>query len=165
MANSKVNEEEYTGPALSAHDKQYIGVGFGLAVLTAIEVVLYEIEKKGSISATNTWSLLVLSFIKFVIVAGFFMHLKTDNPIFKRMFAVGAVLAGFAYLAVLTAFGVFRTWVPWVTYVVFAIAVLVLVGRKKVGGHDHDHDHDQESHSQSGQQPARAEDVLDHVGA
>ncbi len=156
MANTQVKEEEYTGPALSAHDKQYIGVGFGLAVLTAIEVGLYEIEKNGSISAaTNTWSLLVLSFIKFVIVAGFFMHLKTDNPILKRMFAVGAVLAGFAYLAVLTAFGVFRTWVPWIAYVVFAVAVLVLVGRKKTGSHDghagdhagHDHGADDHAHS------------------
>jgi cytochrome c oxidase subunit IV len=151
MANARIKEEEYVGPALSAHDKQYIGVGFGLAVLTAIEIGLYEVEKRGNISAaTNTWSLLVLSFIKFVIVAGFFMHLKTDNPIFKRMFAVGAVLAGFAYLATLTAFGVFRTWVPWVTYLVFAIAVVVLVGRKKAGEHaDHDHGADDHDHAHS----------------
>lgn len=147
MANAQVQEEEYDGPALTSHDKQYIGVGFGLAVLTAIEVVLYEFEKNGDITATvNTWSLLVLSFIKFVVVAAFFMHLKMDNPIFKRMFVVGAVLAGFAYLAVLTAFGVFRTWVPWVAYVVFALISIALAMRKSSGGHDDHATHDHATH-------------------
>jgi heme/copper-type cytochrome/quinol oxidase subunit 4 len=153
MANARIEEEEYVGPALSKHDWQYIGVGFGLAVITAIEVVLYSVEKSGNISpAVNTWSLLVLSFIKFVIVAGFFMHLKTDNPLFKRMFVVGATLAGFAYLAMLTAFGVFRTWVPWVAYVGFAVVAVVLAMRRSgVQAHaDHDHEgHDHEGHDKA----------------
>ncbi len=151
MANVQVKEEEYVGPALSAHDKQYIGVGFGLAVITAVEVVLYSVEKNGDISAAaNTWALLVLSFIKFVIVAAFFMHLKTDNPIFRRMFVVGAALAGFAYLATLTAFGVFKTWVPWVAYLVFALVGIALAFKKgpaKTDHADHDHaDHDHPDH-------------------
>ncbi len=142
MASAQTQEEEYDGPALTSHDKQYIGVGFGLAVLTAVEVALYSIEKNGDISpAANTWSLLVLAFVKFVVVAGYFMHLKMDHPIFKRMFVVGAVLAGFAYLAVLTAFGVFRTWIPWVAYAVFSLIAVALAMRKSTGGHD-DHSHD-----------------------
>jgi hypothetical protein len=30
---------------------------------------------------------------KFAIVAGYFMHLKYDNPLFKRVFVFGLVLA------------------------------------------------------------------------
>jgi cytochrome c oxidase subunit IV len=142
MANRYV-EPEYHGPALDKHDKQYIGVGFGLAILTAIEVGLYEVEKRGSISGgANTWSLLVLAFIKFAVVAGFFMHLKLDNPIFKRLFVTGAILAGFCYIAVLTAFGVFnRAWISWVAYIGFAIVAAVLGFRGKSSEDQHDHEH------------------------
>jgi cytochrome c oxidase subunit IV len=148
MASNRYVEPEYHGPALDGHDKQYIGIGFGLAVLTAIEVVLYSVEKSGNISGgANTWTLLVLAFIKFAIVAAFFMHLKLDNPIFRRLFVVGAVLAGFCYMAVLTLFGVFKNaWISWPAFVAFAIVTLVLGLRSKPdSAHDHDdhagHDH------------------------
>jgi cytochrome c oxidase subunit IV len=151
MASNRYVEPEYHGPALDKHDKQYIGVGFGLAVLTAIEVALYSVEKAGNISgAANTWSLLILAFIKFAIVAGFFMHLKLDNPLFKRLFVVGAVLAGFCYMGVLTAFGVFPNAVTsWLAFVGFAIAAIVLAMRSSKSGHDdHDeHDHASPDHS------------------
>jgi caa(3)-type oxidase subunit IV len=154
MASNRYIEPEYHGPALDKHDKQYIGVGFGLAVLTAIEVALYAVEKNGDISGgVNTWSLLILAFIKFVIVAGFFMHLKLDNPIFKRLFVIGAVLAGFCYMGVLTAFGVFPNAVlSWLAFAGFAVVALVLGMRssvKSVHADDHsDHDHaDHADHS------------------
>jgi cytochrome c oxidase subunit IV len=150
MASNRYVEPEYHGPALDKHDKQYIGVGFGLAVLTAIEVALYEVEKRGNISGgANTWSLLVLAFIKFAIVAAFFMHLKLDNPIFRRLFVVGAVLAGFCYVAVLTAFGVFdNAVVSWLAFGGFAIVALVLGLRSsKSGTTDHDHDHADHDHA------------------
>ncbi len=151
MASQRYVEPEYHGPALDAHDKQYIGIGFGLAVLTAIEVVLYSVEKNGNISGgANTWTLLVLAFIKFAVVAAFFMHLKLDNPIFRRLFVVGAVLAGFCYMAVLTLFGVFKNaWISWPAYVAFAVVTLVLGLRSKSGSHEHAHDdhaHDDHAH-------------------
>jgi cytochrome c oxidase subunit IV len=141
-------EPEYHGPALDAHDKQYIGIGFGLAVLTAVEVVLYSVEKSGKISGgANTWTLLVLAFIKFAIVAAFFMHLKLDNPIFRRLFVVGAVLAGFCYMAVLTAFGIFpNAWISWIAYVGFSIVALALGMRSKPGAQAHD-DHSHDDHA------------------
>jgi cytochrome c oxidase subunit IV len=154
MASPRYIEPEYTGPALSDHDKQYIGVGLGLAVLTAIEVGLYFVEKNGDLSgAQSTWMLLILAFIKFAVVAGYFMHLKLDNPIFKRLFVTGAILAGFCYVAVLTAFGVFeRAWISWVTYIGFSIVAAVLGFRSSGSGdhahddHDHDHSHGHAAH-------------------
>ena len=142
MASTRYVEPEYHGPALDGHDKQYIGVGFGLAVLTAIEVGLYFVEKNGDLSGgQSTWMLLVLAFIKFAIVAAFFMHLKLDNPIFRRLFVMGAILAGFCYMAVLTAFGVFdRAWVSWPAYCGFAIVTAILGFRASGKNHDHDHD-------------------------
>ncbi len=149
MASNRYVEPEYHGPALDAHDKQYIGVGFGLAVLTAIEVGLYFVEKDGGISGgQSTWMLLILAFIKFAVVAGFFMHLKLDNPIFKRLFVMGAILAGFCYVAVLTAFGVFeRAWISWLSFGGFAIAAAVLGFRGTTDHADHDHDHSDHDHS------------------
>jgi cytochrome c oxidase subunit IV len=160
MASNRYIEPEYTGPALDKHDKQYIGVGFGLAVLTAIEVALYGVEKSGNISGgANTWSLLILAFIKFAIVAGFFMHLKLDNPIFKRLFVMGAILAGFCYVAVLTLFGVFdRAWISWIAYVGFAIVAAIIGFRGKSGDdHDHDSDHDHAGHDHAGHDHDHAE--------
>ncbi len=147
MASTRYVEPEYHGPALDGHDKQYIGVGFGLAVLTAIEVGLYFVEKNGDLTGgQSTWILLVLAFVKFAVVAAYFMHLKIDNPIFRRLFVTGAILAGFCYVAVLTAFGVFeRAWITWLAYVGFAIASAILGFRASGRGHD-DHAHDDHAH-------------------
>ena len=35
--------------------------------------------------------------IKFATVAGYFMHLKYDNPIFRRVFIFGLILAVIVY--------------------------------------------------------------------
>ena len=37
--------------------------------------------------------LLVMALVKFVIVATWYMHLRTDQPIFRRFFIIGAVAA------------------------------------------------------------------------
>ena len=42
--------------------------------------------------------------IKFMIVASFFMHLKFDNKILRRLFITGITLALFCYLIVLLMF-------------------------------------------------------------
>ena len=36
--------------------------------------------------------------VKFAIVCGYFMHLQYDNPIFRRVFVFGLVLAVVVYL-------------------------------------------------------------------
>jgi cytochrome c oxidase subunit 4 len=93
-------------PGAHAHpsDGVYMVVALVLGGLTAIEVGLYYL-KGGSL---NTVALLVLMAIKFVIVGAFFMHLRFDSPIFRRLFAMGLGMAVFIYSVVLFTFGVFH---------------------------------------------------------
>ena len=45
--------------------------------------------------------LLAMMVMKFFLVASWFMHLRTDQPVFKRLFVVGAIAAPVLYLVVL----------------------------------------------------------------
>jgi cytochrome c oxidase subunit 4 len=81
----------------------YLIVALVLAVLTAIEVGLYYL--KGGLTYIP---LLVLMFLKFMIVVGFFMHLRFDSPLFRRLFAMGLGMAALVYSATFFIFGVFR---------------------------------------------------------
>ncbi|MBV8950211.1 MAG: hypothetical protein JOZ99_04995, partial [Actinobacteria bacterium] len=46
--------------------------------------------------------LLAMMFAKFVLVAAWYMHLRTDRPIFRRFFTVGAAAAITLFLVVLS---------------------------------------------------------------
>ena len=74
-----------------------------LAIITAGEVALYYIDIGGAMIPT----LLVMMVLKFGIVAAYFMHLKFDSLVFRRMFIAGLVLAVAVYMAVLAAFQYF----------------------------------------------------------
>jgi cytochrome c oxidase subunit 4 len=50
--------------------------------------------------------LLTFSIVKFALVALWFMHLRFDNRLFRRLFVTGLVLATGVYLVVLTTFHV-----------------------------------------------------------
>lgn len=143
---------EYTGPAFTAHDLMYLKIAVMLAVLTGIEVALsYSSLHKASLALP----LLALAAIKFIVVAGFFMHLKFDTPILRRLFIGGAVLAGFCYTAVLYLFGHFHGPIPWLIYGAFALFLLTTWVFRRVspsaeghGHEDHDHaDHGHEDHA------------------
>lgn len=80
-------------------DRQYVGIALFLGVLTAIEVGTYFIEDA---STTLLVSLLFpLMIIKFAIVCGYFMHLRYDNPLFRRVFVFGLVLAVIVYVGIM----------------------------------------------------------------
>jgi hypothetical protein len=49
-------------------------------------------------------SLLVLMVLKFSLVVLWFMHLRFESPIFKRLFVTGVILALSIFLAVLVMF-------------------------------------------------------------
>lgn len=85
-------------------EAQYVKIALILAAVTAAEVGLY--YTKFSESLTNT-ILIVMAAVKFVMVAAYFMHLKFDHKILRRLFITGFVLASFCYFAYLMTLGVF----------------------------------------------------------
>ena len=114
---------EYVGPAFTAKDKQYVKIFVILLVLTGIEVGLSytPLEDKKALFALP---MLALAAIKFIVVAGYFMHLKFDSPLMRRLFIVGAILAVFCYNAVLTAVGQFRGVGHWIVFGIFSVGLL-----------------------------------------
>jgi len=85
---------------------QYWKIAVLLAVLTAIEVALYYIDRQLELGMINSLALLVLAFLKFVIVVGWYMHLRYEKSTLNRLFVSGFILAGSLYLVVLVALGV-----------------------------------------------------------
>ena len=84
--------------------REYIRVGLLLIALTCIEVLL----SYSSLTGTKlVLALFTCTIIKFVLVIGYFMHLKFDNGRFSRVFALGAIGAFTLYAVVLL---MFRVW-------------------------------------------------------
>lgn len=71
-----------------------------LGVVTAIEVALSYIDLGNAVAPL----LLVGMVIKFFIVASYFMHLKFDSRVTRRLFITGLVLAVTCYLGMLMMF-------------------------------------------------------------
>ncbi len=86
-------------------EAKYVKIALILAAVTAIEVGLYYFSFSSEIA--NNAILIALAGLKFVIVAAYFMHLKFDNKIVRRLFITGFVLACFCYIAYLLTLGVF----------------------------------------------------------
>jgi cytochrome c oxidase subunit 4 len=98
------DEEAQVDHGAHPTEAKYVRVALVLAVLTAIEVGLY--YTKFSEAATNA-ALIVLAAVKFVMVAAYFMHLKFDSKLLRRLFVTGFVLAASVYVAYLMTLGVF----------------------------------------------------------
>ena len=93
-------------------DRSYVGIAIFLAVLTAVEVLLFVIEDQiaealgvGSVKI----ALVVLMIVKFWIVGAYFMHLKFDNNVLTKLFVSGLLLAVAVYFIMLSAFE-FNFW-------------------------------------------------------
>jgi cytochrome c oxidase subunit IV len=85
-------------------DAQYMLIALILAIVTGIEVGVYYIKGLGD--AGNPL-LLILAATKFVIVVSFFMHLRFDNKLLRRVFVTGLILAVTVYVIVFFSLGVF----------------------------------------------------------
>jgi cytochrome c oxidase subunit IV len=109
-------------PELAAHPgpRQYVSVAIVLAIATALEVGLYYLDLPHALFATL---LLFFAVLKFSLVALWFMHLRFDSGIFRRLFVTGIILAITVYLIVLTIFGALNA--PWLLVI---IGVLLLIG-------------------------------------
>ena len=81
-------------------EREYVQVAAILAVLTGIEVAVYYI---GSVKDVLVPILVVLMVTKFTMVVLWFMHLRFDSPMFRRLFVTGLVLAILVYLAALSS--------------------------------------------------------------
>jgi cytochrome c oxidase subunit 4 len=84
----------------------YVKIAVGLAVLTAIEVALFYVNAELRLGWINTATLLILAFLKFVIVIGWYMHLRYEKTVVSRFFAFGFTLAFVLYGVTLVLFGV-----------------------------------------------------------
>jgi cytochrome c oxidase subunit 4 len=109
-------------PELAAHPgpRQYVSVAIVLAIATALEVGLYYLDLPHALFATL---LLFFAVLKFSLVALWFMHLRFDSGIFRRLFVTGIILAITVYLIVLTIFGALNA--PWLLVI---IGVMLLIG-------------------------------------
>jgi len=85
---------------------QYWKIAVVLAVLTAVEVALFYINDAYDLGMINTVLLIALALLKFVIVVGWYMHLRFEKSTLSRFFTAGFILAGALYTIVLTALGV-----------------------------------------------------------
>jgi cytochrome c oxidase subunit IV len=103
-----IDEPGHEGLISHPSDLKYVYIALILGVFTAIEVTTYWWDdwfdaSKGLIIPV----LFALMIVKFAMVAGYFMHLKFDSPLFTRMFSAGLAFAVGVYCIMLTAF---RFW-------------------------------------------------------
>lgn len=79
-----------------AHDHPsvalYVRIAIILTIITAIEVAIYYVDWMHD-TGLLVPALAVLSIAKFILVISYYMHLKTDNPLFRWMFIAGLVVA------------------------------------------------------------------------
>lgn len=91
-------------------DGDYVKIALILGAITALEVGTYfwkDIFGSEPSTTALVLSLFPMMIAKFIIVAGYFMHLKYDNPMFKRVFVFGLVLAALVYVAAMATFQYF----------------------------------------------------------
>ena len=87
--------EHHPGP------RQYVIIGVILGVITAIEVGLFYIQ---ATAALIVWLLMLSSLAKFLLVVGFFMHLRFDDRRFAALFFIPLVIMVSLVVALLAMF-------------------------------------------------------------
>ncbi len=92
--------KETTAHAHHPTPRQYVNIALVLALLTALEVATYFFE----FGPFAVPMLVILMVVKFLYVAGWFMHLKFDHKFFKQIVSVGLgfALVLYSILAVLS---------------------------------------------------------------
>lgn len=83
-------------------NRTYIGVAAILAVLTALEVMVFYIP---ALRPVLYPILIVLMLAKFALVVLFFMHLKFDHRLFSGLFTGPLLVSTAVVLAMLALFG------------------------------------------------------------
>ena len=83
--------------------RDYWLIALILGVITAAEVTVTYLD---FLDAAVAPMLLVMAAAKFAIVVGWFMHLRFEAPLYRRLFLIGIVAAPILFGAVLFTFGI-----------------------------------------------------------
>ena len=95
--------------AAHATNQMYVRIAIILAIITFVEVVIYYVP---TIRGVLVPALLVLSLAKFLMVVGYFMHLRFDSRLYRFMFVAGLVITLGVYLALLAMQWTRGYWFP-----------------------------------------------------
>ena len=96
MATNEHDSEHPAHPGVG----QYVEIGIILAVMTLLEVIIFESFDSGLPTTIGIPALIFLTILKFVLVVMWFMHLRFDHKIFRRFFYVGLALSLLVYTIV-----------------------------------------------------------------
>ena len=96
---------EHAGDAAHASIRTYLVVAVILSVVTALEVGTYFTPWFRAHFWVLFWVLALLSLFKFALVVGFYMHLRYDAPLYRRVFLFPLSIA-----VAMTAVVIFLTW-------------------------------------------------------
>ena len=76
--------------------RQYVLIGIVLVILTAVEVATSYLE--GHVNSNLLIAALgIMAAVKFFLVAAWYMHMKQDSNVFRRLFVTGILLASLVY--------------------------------------------------------------------
>ena len=110
LMDPRVLHKEHKHPSAAI----YVKVAVVLVVLTALEVLAYEMARRQDlpgnlvriVEALLVPILLGLSAIKFALVAMYYMHLKQDARIFTGLFVFPLIIAAVVIFALILLFSV-----------------------------------------------------------
>ncbi len=90
-------EHSHPGP------RQYVLIAIVLVILTGVEVATSYLE--GHVNSNLLIvALVIMAAVKFFLVAAWYMHMKQDSNVFRRLFIMGIVVATIVYGVVLLFF-------------------------------------------------------------
>jgi cytochrome c oxidase subunit 4 len=76
--------------------RQYVLIAVVLVILTGVEVAVSYLE--GTVNSNLLIVVLgALAAVKFFLVAAWYMHMKQDSAVFRRLFLTGLILASIVY--------------------------------------------------------------------
>ena len=87
------HESEHAHPGVG----QYVEIGIILAVMTLVEVIIFESFDSGLALSIGIPALIVLTILKFALVVLWFMHLRFDHKMFRRLLMIGIGLSFLVY--------------------------------------------------------------------
>ncbi|MFN0071209.1 MAG: cytochrome C oxidase subunit IV family protein [Chloroflexota bacterium] len=90
-----MHSETHAGEQAHPGFRTYINIALILTVITAIEVAVYYVD---ALRPALVPVLLSLSVVKFVLVVGYFMHLKYDPKLLTGLFVFGLAIAAAVFI-------------------------------------------------------------------